>query len=184
VARIHILGASGSGTSTLGATLAKHLACSHVDADALFWMPTDPPFTTRRSPEDRQVLLLKLLPSNGRWIFSGSATGWASSLEPFFDLIVFLTLDRSLRMERLRRREYEHYGSRIDSGGDIADASAAFLTWAHAYDTAGLDQRSLAAHNAWLSAQRTPVLRLDSSAPVQDLVAAVVARLQVIEVIE
>src|SRR5260370_38847721 len=107
MARVHILGASGSGTSTLGVSLARHLACSHVDADSLFWMPTDPPFTTLRPREDRQTLLLRLLPASGPWIFSGSTPEWAGSLEPFFDLVVFLTLDRSQRMERLRRREYE-----------------------------------------------------------------------------
>ena len=111
MARVHILGASGSGTSTLGANLARHLACPHVDADSLFWMPTDPPFTTQRPSEDRQTLLLRLLPANGHWIFSGSATGWATALEPFFDLVVFLTMDRSQRLERLRRREYRRQSS-------------------------------------------------------------------------
>ncbi len=177
MARVHILGASGSGTSTLGVSLARHLACSHVDADSLFWMPTDPPFTTLRPREDRQTLLLRLLPASGQWIFSGSATDWAGALEPFFDLVVFLTLDRSQRMERLRRREYERHGSRIDRGGDMADASAAFLAWANAYDTAGLEQRSLATHNAWLSTQRAQVLRLDSSTPVQELIVAVLVQL-------
>jgi adenylate kinase family enzyme len=178
MARVHILGASGSGTSTLGVSLARHLACSHVDADSLFWMPTDPPFTTPRPSEERQTLLLSLLPANGQWIFSGSATGWAIALEPFFDLVVFLTLDRSQRIERLRRREYQRYGSRVDSGGDMADASAAFLSWANAYDTAGLEQRSLATHNAWLGTQRAPVLRLESSTPVQGLIVAILAQLK------
>jgi adenylate kinase family enzyme len=45
MARIHILGASGSGTTTLGAALADRLGHPHVDADSLFWLPTDPPFT-------------------------------------------------------------------------------------------------------------------------------------------
>ena len=38
--RIHIIGASGSGTSALGAALASSLCCPQVDADALFWLPT------------------------------------------------------------------------------------------------------------------------------------------------
>ena len=34
--RIHITGASGSGTSTLGAALANHLCVAHFDADNFY----------------------------------------------------------------------------------------------------------------------------------------------------
>ena len=157
MSRIHILGASGSGTSTLGAALARRLACPHVDADALFWLPTDPPFVDRRPREARQALLVQALPANGRWIFLGSATGWCAPVEPFFELIVFLTLDPAMRMERLRRREIERYGERIAATGDMADASVAFLKWAQAYDTAGPEQRSRVTHEQWLASQAAPV---------------------------
>jgi hypothetical protein len=153
------------------------LARIHIDADALFWMPTDPPFTTRRPADDRHALLLKLLPVTSRWVFSGSALKWAASLEPFYDLIMFLRIDPAVRMER-RRREAARYGARIGAGGDMADASAAVLLWAGAYDSAGPEQRSLIAHEQWLASQAAPVLRLDSAAPVQDLVAAVLATLE------
>lgn len=173
MARIHIVGASGAGTSTLGMSLAKRLDYPHVDADSLFWLPTDPPFTTRRPREERQALLAQLLPFEGQWVFSGSALGWATSLEPFYELVVFLHLDPSLRMERLRRRELARYGERLRGRGDMAAASVEFLKWAEAYDTAGPEQRSLLGHEAWLSSLRVPVLRLDSAAPLQDLVTAV-----------
>lgn len=172
--RLHILGASGSGTSTLGAALAARLGLPHVDADALFWMPTDPPFTTRRPAGERHALLLRLLPVTGQWVFSGSALKWTASLEPVYDLVVFLQLDPSTRMARLRRRQIARYGARLDADGDMAAANAEFFRWAEAYDTAGPEQRSLALHEAWLAVQTAPVLRLDSSAPLEDLVSSVV----------
>ena len=43
IRRIHILGASGSGTTALGQALAEHLRCPHFDTDDYFWLPTDPP---------------------------------------------------------------------------------------------------------------------------------------------
>ena len=173
--RIHILGASGSGTTTLGEALAKRLGLHHADTDTFFWMPTDPPYTTRRPPDDRLALLLRQLPTTGHWVLSGSALKWATSLQPFYDLIVFLQLDPAVRMERLRQREFRRYGARVMSGGDMVAASAEFLAWAAAYDTAGPELRSLVAHEAWLAGQTAAVLRLDSSAPVQDLVAAVLS---------
>ena len=175
--RIHILGASGSGTSTLGAALAARLGVPHVGSDTLFWVPTDPPFTTRRAPEARHEMLLQQLPIDGNWVFSGSAIRWATVLEPHYDLIVFLRIDHSVRMERLRRRETARYGARLLPGGDMAEASAAFIEWAAGYDTGGPEHRSLVAHTAWLADQTAPVLRLDSEAPVEELVAAVLETL-------
>ena len=96
-------------------------------------------------------------------------------MEPLFDLIVFLTLDPSMRLDRLRRREVERYGERLGATGDMAEASAAFLKWALVYETAGLEQRSRVAHEQWLTSQAAPVLRLDSSAPLPDLVDAVLS---------
>lgn len=177
MSRIRILGAAGSGTSTLGSALARRLGVSHADSDGLYWLPTDPPYTTVRPAEQRLALLLRTLPVAGHWVFSGAATEWAAALEPHCDLIVFLRLDPAVRMARLRRREAGRFGARILPGGDMAATSAAFFAWAEAYDTAGSVGRGLLTHEAWLADQPAPVLRLDSKAPVDDLVAAVLARL-------
>jgi hypothetical protein len=59
----------------------------------------------------------------------------------------------------------------------MADRNVEFLKWAEAYDVAGPEQRSLFVHEAWLATLKTPVLRLDSSAPLEDLVFAVLSRL-------
>ncbi len=177
MARVHILGASGSGTTTLGAALAGRLGCVHVDADSLFWLPTNPPFTTKRPKDDRQAMLLRLLPASGQWVFPGSAPEWAKPVEPSYDLVVFLQLDPTVRMERLRRRDAARYGKRIEAGGDMAAANVEFLKWAAAYDVAGLEQRSLALHEDWLATLKVPVLRLDSADPLEDLVFVVLSRL-------
>ena len=180
MARIHILGASGTGTTTLGAALADSLGCIHADADTFYWLPTDPPFTTPRPPEARLALLLSRIKKATSWVFSGFAISWAMPLERLYDLVVFLRLDPVLRMERLRRREIADYGARIEPGGDMELASRQFFEWAAAYDSASLEQvRSLATHELWLSKQRCPVQRLDAAAPVKDLVGAVIAELRV-----
>ena len=179
--RIHILGASGSGTSTLGSELAGRLGVRHVDSDSLYWLPTDPPYTTLRPAEERQALLLRTLPVTSHWVFSGAATKWAAPLEAHYDLVVFLRLDPAVRMARLRRREAARFGARILPGGDMAATNTAFIEWAEAYDTAGSLRRGLTTHEAWLADQHAPVLRLDSGAPVEHLVAEVLASIRSLE---
>lgn len=170
-----MLGASGSGATTLGKALAEVLAVPHLDTDAFYWLPTDPPFTTPRPPAERLTLLTGRFPSAGGWVLSGSAINWAMPLEPLYDLIVYLRLDPAIRMDRLRQRERTRYGHRVEPGGDMAASSAEFLAWAAAYDTAGREQRSRLAHEEWLAARAAPVLRLDSSEPVRALVRVVLS---------
>ncbi|HEY1412891.1 MAG TPA: AAA family ATPase [Rhodopila sp.] len=177
MARIRVLGASGSGTSTLGAALARRLEVPHADSDSLYWLPTDPPYTTPRPTQQRQALVVRKLPPAAHWVFSGAATEWAATLEPHYDLVVFLRLDPAIRMQRLRRREAARWGDRIQPGGDMASINAEFIAWAEAYDTAGSLRRGLVTHEAWLADQPAPILRLDSGAPVDELVALVLGRL-------
>jgi adenylate kinase family enzyme len=167
--RIHVMGASGSGTTSLGRTLSAALKIPHIDSDDIYWMPTDPPFTTPRGMDERVALLLDKAQPDASWVLSGSALKWGMAVEPFYDLIVFLRLDPAIRMDRIRRREVQRYGDRIGPGGDMEQKSGEFLAWAESYDAAGPERRSLAAHEAWLAGQAAPILRLDSVRSINEL---------------
>ncbi|TWF50328.1 AAA family ATPase [Neorhizobium alkalisoli] len=171
--RIHVMGASGSGATSLGRALSAALAIRHIDSDDIYWMPTDPPYTTPRVMDERVAMLVDHAPVDGAWVLSGSALKWGMAVEPFYDLIVFLLLDPQVRMERIRRREVERYGDRIAPGGDMAQASGEFIEWAESYDTAGPERRSRASHEAWLLERNAPILRLDSIQSVEELVQEV-----------
>ncbi|MBY5854592.1 ATP-binding protein [Rhizobium ruizarguesonis] len=170
---IHVMGASGSGTTSRGRALAEKLDIAHLDTDDFFWLPTDPPFTTPRDAGERIRLLLDEVARHEGWVLSGSALKWGRPIEPFYDLIVFLRIDPRLRMTRILAREIARYGNRIKPGGDMAVKSGEFLEWAASYDTAGPERRSLAAHEQWLETRTAPVLWLDSSLGIDDLAAEV-----------
>ena len=173
MARVHILGAPGSGTTTLGAALARERGWPLLDADVFYWDQTDPPFQRARDPAVRDAMFQAQLEGRRDWVFAGSALGWARPWVPLYELVVFLRLDPAIRMARLRAREVARYGERIAPGGDMHAASAEFLEWAARYDMAGHEQRSLVAQEAWLDTLRVPVLRLDSAAPVPALLRSV-----------
>ena len=54
---IHIFGASGSGTSTLGREIASGLGYRFMDTDDYFWLPTDPKYTHKRPVSERLALM-------------------------------------------------------------------------------------------------------------------------------
>jgi adenylate kinase family enzyme len=147
---IHILGASGSGTTTLGRALAERLQCPHFDTDDYFWLPTDPPFTHQRACTERQQLLMDDLIAHDSWVLSGALCGWGDGAIPRFELVVFLAIPHDIRMERLRQREHERFGERILPGRDMDEKSQQLFAWAASYDDGDVNIRSRRQHDQWL----------------------------------
>jgi adenylate kinase family enzyme len=177
--RIHIFGASGSGTSSLASTLAAGHGHRHLDTDDFFWLPTDPPYAQPRPRELRLRLLRSALAESPSWVLSGSLCGWGDPLIPEFDLVVFLLVPTEVRLTRLRAREAERYGHEaIAPGGARRAAHLEFLDWAGRYDAGGVEMRSRALHEAWISALPVPVLRLEGVRPVVEQLAQIEAGLK------
>ncbi|MCL2647833.1 MAG: AAA family ATPase [Phycisphaerales bacterium] len=161
--RIHITGASGCGTTTLGQALAKQLQFAVLDADDFFWEPTTPPYQKKRNRPDRLAMILQALSNHPQAIVSGSICGWGDALEQSFDLVIFLTVRTEVRIKRLLAREQAKLGY-IDHE---------FITWAGQYDTGGLEMRSRALHEKWLAEMICPIIRLDGENPIAMSVDAV-----------
>lgn len=172
--RIHIFGASGSGTSTLGRALAVELNIPHLDTDAYYWKLTDPPFTYKREPAERLRRIYCDIEGEMSWVLSGSLCGWGDPLIPHFTVAVFLFLEPAERMQRLAVRECSRYGDRILPSGDLCTAHLEFMDWARSYDSAQTPTRSLDLHERWMNELPCPLIKLDSSRPVEELVREVV----------
>lgn len=176
--RVHIVGASGAGTTTLGRALARGLDCPHLDTDDYFWLPTRPPFTHQRPAPERHALLEADLSRHAGWVLSGSLCGWGDVFIPRFDLVVFVSLPHAIRLARLGEREQQRYdAAAIAPGGALHATHQVFMAWAAAYDDGGRDVRSRLVHEQWLAGLPCPVLRVTSMDAVDELVAQTVRAL-------
>jgi adenylate kinase family enzyme len=173
--RVHILGASGAGTTTLGRAVAEELRVAFLDTDSFFWLPSEPPYRQRRERSERRELLDSELRRHEQWVLSGSLCGWGDVFVPLFDLVVYLSAPQHIRIARLERRELARFGAaRLRAGGDMHDQHREFLAWARAYDE-GSESRSKRRHAEWLERLPDPsrVLRLSGTSPISELVRAV-----------
>jgi len=162
--RLHVFGASGAGTTTLAAALAERAGWLHLDTDSFYWLPSEPPYRFKREPQQRVEQIRACAAQSSDWILSGSLCSWGEALVPLFTHAVFLQLDDTKRMQRLRAREQQRYGERVQPGGDMHAQHQAFLEWAAGYQHGDLQTRSLRMHETWIEQQlRCPVLRLDST---------------------
>ena len=173
--KLHILGASCSGVTTLGQALASHMQIPYFDSDEYFWEKTNPPFTTRRDPALRNQMLMTASGPHDSWIIGGSLLKW--DLELDIDLVVFLYIPHEIRMERLKKREFERYGDIIFTDPVRNRQYLDFMNWARGYDDNTTQGRTLAAHEDWLAQLTCPVLEIRGDFSVGERVRLVLENL-------
>ncbi len=175
---IHVLGASGSGTTTLGAAIAQAFGHVHLDTDDYYWEPTDPPFQQKREPVARVEMLGAALDAHPRWVLSGSLCGWGDVFVPRFDLVIFLFVPTDVRLARLLERERRRFGSGVLAlGGPMHGIHEVFMVWAAGYDDGGEEMRSRRQHERWLAALPCPPIRLEEPVEVAEQMARLAQRL-------
>lgn len=165
--KIHILGASGSGTSTLGVSLSKVLPHKHLDTDEYFWITK---FTEQSQVTERRKMLKKDFSLYEKWVLSGAVCGWGDEFKSFFDLVIFLWIPQDIRLGRLQQREFQRYGNEILASGSKYNQSKSFLEWASLYDNAGMEVRSKTLHEHWMGDLSCPILRIEGDYSVEEQV--------------
>lgn len=169
--KIHIMGAPGAGTTSLGKALAERLGCPHFDVDDVYWFTDDDlPYRRKRNPDHRRKLLAERLRGSDSWVLSGSLCGWGDVFIPEFDLVVWLWLPAALRIPRIEQRERRRYGdARLEPGGDLHLVFEKFKQWAAECDGEHGGLRSKGNELAWLEQLKCPVVRVEDEIPVMRL---------------
>ena len=164
--RIHITGASGSGTTTLGRAVASALSFPHHDTDDYFWQPTTPPYRDKRDSAERLRLMGEMFLPRAQWVLSGSLQGWGDPVISYFDLVVFLYTVKDIRLQRLRAREAARFGAdAVAPDGWRYQETEEFIEWASRYDEGDTLSRTLEVHQDLAGDTALPVIRLDGASP-------------------
>ncbi len=176
--RIHILGASGAGTTTLGRALAVRLGIPHYDTDDYFWMKTPVPYTQKRPAAECVAMMQTNLTARAEWVLSGSLCGWGDPLIPLFTLAVFVWIPVELRLSRLKDREIARYGAAaLAPGGWFHQNHEEFMAYAASYDGGGVEIRSRKLHDEWLAKLPCQVLRIGTPLTVEEQIAEIKRKL-------
>lgn len=174
---IHILGAPGSGVTSLGRMLSDRLALKHFDTDDYHWFTDDAlPYRRRRNPDHRRQLMTQDLDAQPSWVLTGALCGWGDVFIPRFQAVVYLWLPADIRLQRIRQRELARYGAdRIDPGGDLHTVFEKFCAWAAAYDADTGNIRSRAKELEWLERLTCPTLRIEQDMGLEQMAEQVEA---------
>ncbi|MDD3397712.1 MAG: AAA family ATPase [Clostridia bacterium] len=161
--KICVIGAAGTGTSTIGRHIAFHYDIKQIESDYYAWEQTNPPFQKDRSYEEGRSLLNKAFDENENLIICGNVARWGKEFSDRFDLLVFLKAPTETRIKRINYRERELYGERVLDGGDMFENFKKFLWYAEHYDVGDETFRSLKQHTNYIKNHiKCPVLEIDT----------------------
>jgi adenylate kinase family enzyme len=176
--KIHIMGASCAGSTTLGIALAAQLGYPLFDSDDYFWKKSAVPFTVKRNPDLRNELLIHDTTNHDHWILSGSMVSWGPVWLNMFDLVVFLYIPHHIRMQQLHDRELQRYGDHIFTDPERAKMYQTFTQWALGYDDNTTKGRTLQVHETWLSKLSCPLLEIRGDTTVAERVEITLRKLK------
>lgn len=109
--RIYIVGASGTGKSTLAAQLSKQLGIPHFDLDDVRY----PPITNKKQSYEERLPEVSKITKKDKWIVEGIYTNtWVNELLEEADQIIWLDIPLSVTLPRLAKR----YLKRVFTGND------------------------------------------------------------------
>lgn len=135
---IIIFGSPGSGTTTLGREVSLRLGFKHFDLDDYLWLKdSDLPFTATRPRKELTKLLMEDISKFPNFVMSGSMDSYNEPFVPLFDWAVLNSVPVELRIERINKREFSRFGSRILPGGDMYENHMKFLDLVRRYDFYG-----------------------------------------------
>ena len=157
---IAIVGLNGSGKTTLGRALAERLGYLRIDVED-YYFPAEGAFDSPRGRDEVERMMLADIEKHGDFVLSAVCADFAA-IEPFYELIVYLEAPKEERMERIRQRSVDKFGSRVLPGGDMYEQEESFFAFAA--------KRTPEKIEKWIKTVACPVLRIDSRKPTEELV--------------
>ncbi len=138
---IHVMGASGSGTTTIGNLIADKFGFDILESDFYKWEQTNPPFQKMRSDEESNKILIDKIKSSKNLVIAGSLHSNPIAFE-YIDIIFYLFAPTPVRMARIEKRDVDSGRNSRLAGGEVEKEYLEFLWWVENYDVLGFEGRS------------------------------------------
>ncbi|MEI5989503.1 hypothetical protein A5881_000991 [Enterococcus termitis] len=163
--KLQLIGASGTGKSTLGNYIAEKEQIKWIDTDDYLWK--DKHFSENYPIEQRLKMYHDDRDTFQHFVVSGSVFSWNPTGFTDRDLLVFLTLDDEQRFQRLIKREITRGGEACLWLDTKRNQTNDFLDWCKTYYTAKnpSDIGTFAEHSYQMKHSKSPILKLDSNQP-------------------
>ena len=159
---IIICGLNGSGKTTTGRLVAERLGIKRMDVEDYYFLDSEISFSVSRTKDEVRELMWADIQLHKNYVLSSVGCDWGEKIENTYALAVFLTAPRETRMARIDHREIVRFGDRVLEGGDMYEQQKRFRQF--------VSGRSEEPYRAKVMQLNCPVLELDSTQPLEEIV--------------
>lgn len=156
---IAIVGANGSGKTVLGRYLAGLLGYYHMDIEDYSFKDSTIPYSNPRTKEEVHKLLLADIEKQERFILSAVNCDFGDDINNRYRCVIYIKVPLETRLNRVKQRSFNKYGSRILEGGDMYEQEQKFFKFAAS--------RTMDKTENWLQTLTCPVICIDGTEPVE-----------------
>jgi len=166
---ILLCGLNGTGKSTLGKALAEILGFYFIDNEDLYFPKTDPSYAyaAPRTRDEVESLLLQEIKTHENFVFASVKGDYGEHVRTRFDYAVLLAAPRNVRLERVRNRSFQKFGTRMLPGGDLYTQEERFFAFAAS--------RAENTVEDWVQCLSCPVIRADGTKPLEENIRLILA---------
>ncbi len=169
---IIVCGLNGSGKSTLGKALAEKLDFHFWDNEDLYFPKTTPNYiySSPRTREEVEKLLFSEIKAHENFVFASVKGDYGEHIYPFFQYAVLIDVAKDIRIQRVRNRSFQKFGSRMLRGGDLYEQEGKFFELVKSRPENTVEE--------WIQSLKCPIIRIDGTKPVEENVAFIIEQLQ------
>lgn len=172
-AGIMVCGLNGSGKSTLGKALAEKLGFHFIDNEDLFFPKTNPNYryAAPRTREAAERLLAEEVKIHENFVFAAVRGDYGAELLPLYQYVVLIEAPKELRLQRIKNRSFQRFGTRILPGGDLYEMENAFFEM--------VSTRTEQYVEEWGRSLDCPVIRADGTKLAEEILLSVMAQMKI-----
>lgn len=159
---IIICGLNGAGKSTLGKALAEKLHYYFIDDEDLHFPKTDSGYSyaSSRTRKEAEKLLFNEINAHGNFVFASVKGDYDETVYPLFQYAVFIDVPKCIRMQRVKNRSFQKFGSRMLPGGDLYAQEKRFFDF--------VESRAENTVEEWVQSLNCPIIRIDGTKPIEE----------------
>lgn len=168
---IIVCGLNGAGKSTLGRALAKKLGFCFIDSEDLYFPKTNSyyVYASPRGRKEVERILLREIKAHENFVFASVKGDFGENIYLFFQYAVVIDVPKNIRIQRIKKRSFQKFGSRMLPGGDLYEAEENFFRLA--------ESRTENTVEEWVRSLSCPIIRIDGTKPMEENIHFIIGQI-------
>lgn len=160
--KIIICGGNGSGKSTLGYAFSQQTGIPFFDVEDYYFpdKTKEYKYDLVRSKEQVKKLLYDDIVSSDNFMFAAVKPDYGPEINKLYTHVIYINVPKHVRIERVKKRSYEKFGSKIMPGGELFEKEKAFFQM--------VQNRSDIEVKEWLNNLNIPVIEIDGTRAISE----------------